>query len=75
MIRLMISGSDQRDVWMNHDIRVDYAQWCRDTLFSQDIVKAAVLLQQVLNIHLLARFSRLGLADHLLTPTGPQQSV
>ncbi|NOX69208.1 MAG: class I SAM-dependent methyltransferase [Gammaproteobacteria bacterium] len=58
---------------MQDDMRKAYTQWCRDVLFAEDIVKASALLQQALNAHLLAIYSRLGFKNHLRAPTSPQE--
>lgn len=51
--------------------RQDYTQWCKEQLFTEDLIDAARLLQRALDLHLLRIYDSLNLATSLQTATSP----
>lgn len=55
--------------------RDTYTQWCKDSVFSSDIIAAAAILQRALNAHLINIYDRIGLAEYLRKATTAEQVV
>ena len=57
---------------MSAELKQQFTQWCEDTLFTPELIKAAALLQEALDWHLLALYRQLGLAQRLADAKTPE---
>lgn len=59
----------------NQQLKKAYTAWCKDELFDDNLIEAAAILQDALDLHLTSIYRRLGFADLLNTAKTPQQLV
>jgi len=57
----------------NAQLKKTFTSWCQKQLFTNEIIEAAALLQQALDVHLLNIYRRLNLTEHLQDATTPEQ--
>ncbi|MDJ0938979.1 MAG: class I SAM-dependent methyltransferase [Woeseiaceae bacterium] len=52
-----------------------FTAWCRDELFTAELIEAADLMQQALDLHLVSIYEKLGFAELLSEPRSPGDVV